>query len=357
MKNTLLFTFIFVLFGCQTVRVEKRLHGRGYTLFWKKNISTQKNEAETVKLQTTEKQLNAPIVSETEKPTDVLHRDMAHSELTSSAPEIHGNETSYDLQSIPRLEVHAAEHEISGHEYKDKPQNTRSLSSGEDNSNWLLLSFTFPFLVPLLSRKKKQEHFQHWAKNNIGKARWGIVGLTFLAGVISFFLGDLFSAHALPELVPFSLTALCGASAVYTASNNRNIKTKALIVVTASSSLLLFAAGMNDDTVYIEDTTILPWWAIVLLMIVNVAVVAAVAFLAAVLSCHITCTTGQVFLSILVGVGGWYLALFLGFWIGLNLFRRQSQRDVNFAGKAALWALLGMGVLAAFSFISMVLSN
>ena len=104
-----------------------------------------------------------------------------------------------------------------------------------------------------------------------------------------------------------------------------------------------------DDTVYVEDTTILPWWAIVLLMIVLVAAVAGASFLVGVLACSLSCSSAPIWTVLLAGYGGMYLVLFFGFWAGFSLFKRQSQRNTSFAGKAALWAL---GILLFLTLLS-----
>ncbi len=354
MKNTLLVTFILVLFGCQTVRIEKRLHGKGYAVFLKKNISGKKGDAETVKLEPVEKQKNALTFNEPGKSIAVSAVDTTFSESVSPLQEIPENQRDSEVSSTTGIEDPPIEHETLDHLHKNTSQKTDLPSSGSDDSKWLLLSFAFPFLVPFLSGRKKQLSIQHWAKDNVGKARWAIAGLTFLGGGSSFFLGDFFSWHALPELIPLSLTALCGASAVYMTSNDRNIKTKALIGVTASSSLLLFACGMNDDTVYVEDTTILPWWAITLLMILTVAAVAGGVILVASLACSLACASVSGWIVFLVLYGGLFLVIFLGLLAAFNLFRRQSQRGQSFAGKAALWALGFLAFLTAASFLGLL---
>lgn len=351
MKTLCLFVLsLGFLVACQSVRIEKRLHSRGYAFFWNKKISKVENNADVLVLEedkTVSKVPETNAESAAVIQSDTFNKSTENPQFnkTPSPEAFNSNAISSEAQGSGLASTTENLHSNDSKTLEEK--------SEESHHKWLLFALAFPVLGAAIFRKRSKER-AHWAKNNKHRAQMAIAGLSVASASASYFLGAFYSSYHLPELLPLSVGIL-GTSAALYASKNTKTKQMGTVALSASSSLLLFSLGTMDEPIYVEDTRILPLWLSITLTVLIVALVLYATAIVAALSCTIWCMTAQALPALLVaGVGG-YIVFTLGFWGIFSLYKWESQRDESFFLKAALWGLFGLLIIGWLAFV--VLDN
>ena len=351
-KSIILFAILLTVLGCQLIHVEKRVYRKGYTVFWNKRLPTNESKSEKLVLKQKGNQSKPP------KNDDSGKEAFTKTETDSGSDSLSTPLETLTILNQPDIVKHEVNEEKTVYKEQDKmassnktDSNSKIESAIKQKSPWLLLTFGVAFLFPLMARDSRRRKMRKWASKNVRQAQFAIGVFTVVSSGIAYFLGGFFSEFIHISLLPIAFTTVGCFSILHLYSKKPRVKSNALIGMNMASAAGMFAVGAAQEPLA-NDPMILPIWVIICLLLLIIVLMLAAMVGIGVLSCHISCYTGQTALAAIVGLGGSAIIIFFSFWAIFSLFKRESQREKSYVKRAllvvvSLAALLGILTLVS----------
>lgn len=331
-----------VLLSCGSLHIEKRKHLKGFHVSWSKRSLNTKSEPILKDSLTNQESFVKSNFSQ----TNDFAMNSGSTFMDATIPteeEPKQNWTKSSQRGKSKVHINSSEktlsvdalHISSGKNFEDI-QKSRSRKKNVAGY-WYLLSV---LLLPMFMFNKSLFFtLSFWASNNKVNGQWMLGVTTVLAFASSYLLGRTLT-YDMPQIAAETSTLLATSGAGIFILNGRRRFHSRLIgssMIALGSGYGFFSLGVSRG-VLVDDPMINHPAAVVGLTILLVAVLILAVMGIAAISCNLACS-GYGVAAVVLLVGGTYLMLFLFMLAILVVYRRVSQRDERFAGKAALIAL------------------